>query len=667
MKELLLIAGIILSVKASFAQTTQDLGRIVVTASRIAQQEYEVAGNLTVIDAEQIAASNAQTIPDIVKEALGVSVYSSGTVKSSVVDIRGFGDTAARNVLVLIDGRKINTVDVSAPDLLQVPLESVERIEILRGAGTVLYGDNATGGVVSIITKKGKGEFSGRVGSSYGSYSKRKVDAEVSGEHKSLSYYLYSKYDDHRSFRDNGDLLSKDFSSRLAYALNDNFAVDLSLGWHDDSQGLPGGLTEAQIRTMGRKGTANPTDISHTKDRFVKLGTSLKPWPEDVNYGEFLIDYYYRNRDVRDEFNAFGAFHTKRNTDTHGITGKYVFDRTVFGQDVNFVTGVDYFDSENDIRGAGSNSDDITITKEEIGIYGFGEYELVDDVFVNAGTRYHEAKYTFDQRNVTVYQTQRPDEWASMGGVKWLYAPGSALHWNAQQTFRFLATDEWYSTANFPSFGITPGLNLNLRQQTGVQFEAGIKHSFGDKVILSLTPYWMDLNNEVYFDPVTFANRNFDKTRRTGVEFGQQYDLKEIFSIDDLQKLQAFVNYTFQKPEQKSGSNDGEDIPFAARHQAQFGLMTEVVKYVRLSLTSNYMGSRYRINDLANRAPKVKPHITLDTKVAYVRENYEIYAAVNNLTDQKYDDFVSTNSSLTTVNFFPADERNYELGVNIKF
>ena len=116
MKRIVLIpmAIIVLLTGTSFAQITSEMDTIIVTASRLAQDQYKVAGNVTVITSEEIQKSTAQTIPDILRRALGVNIYDSSTYKSSTVDIRGFGDTAARNVLVMIDGRRINTIDVSA-------------------------------------------------------------------------------------------------------------------------------------------------------------------------------------------------------------------------------------------------------------------------------------------------------------------------------------------------------------------------------------------------------------------------------------------------------------------------------------------------------------------------------------------------------------------------
>jgi iron complex outermembrane receptor protein len=651
----------------AFADQPVVLDDIVVTASRMAQRNYKVPANITVIDSQQIENSGAQNVSDILKEAVGVNIYDNSTAKSSVIDIRGFGDTASRNVLVLVNDRKVNNVDISGPDLVQIPLEAVERIEVVRGAGSVLYGDNAVGGVVNIITKKGKGDLKGRAGVSNGSYDARSVDMEVSGDKNHISYFGYSKYDDARGYRQNSDALTKDFNSRLGYDLSDKLSADVDVGWHEDNQRLPGGLTDSEIVALGRRGTANPDDYANTKDRYLKVGMDVKPWPEDIEWGKFSVDFDYRNRDVYDAFFSFGEFSTKRNIDTYGLTGKYVFDRQVFNKDVNFVTGVDYYDTSNDILGSGTNVDDISIFKKEIGVFGYAQYEALKDIYINAGTRYHQAEYEFHQRNVVVDQSQRPDVWSSTAGVRYDYAKGSNVHFNAQQTFRFLATDEWYSTANFPGFGITPGLNLNLDQQTGVQYETGIKHNFYDAVIVSVTPYQMDQHNEIFFDPVTFANSNYDQTRRRGVEVGQQTDLLKFFSAGPLDKLEFDSNYTYQDAEFLKGTFDENLIPLVPKHEANAILTVGFLKNYNVSFIGHYVGSRFAINDTANATSPVKPHCLMDTKLTYDRKYMEFYVALNNIFDEQYYSYISKSTFSNTKSYFPAPERNVTVGMSVKF
>ena len=645
--------------KDVYAAAVMELAPIIVTTSRMAQHDYKIAGNVTIIDRAQIQASHAQNVPDILRQALGTFIYDQNTAKTSTLDIRGFGDTASRNVLVLVNERKINAVDISGPDLLQIPVEAIERIEIIRGAGSVLYGDNAVGGVVNIITKQGKGDLSGRVGGFYGSYDAQGTDTEVSGEWKNVSYFLYSKYADDRGYRQNSDVLTKDFNGRLGYKLSEKMSAGLDFGWHEDSYDLPGGLTRDEIEATSRRDSTNPADVADTEDRFMKLSFDVTPWPEDIYLGRFVVDLHARKRDV---FDSFSGYDTDRNIRTLGVAPKYIFDHTIFDREVNFVTGIDYYDTENNIIGSGSNTDELTISKEEFGVYGFAELEVLPKLFANGGTRFHKADYAFSQRNVVVDEKKHPDEWVSMGGVKYEYGRGSTIHVNAQQTFRFLATDEWYSSFS--------GLNTNLEQQTGIQYEAGIKHNFDDVALVSVTPYWMVIDNEIFFDPTNGffgSNSNYDKTYRQGVEVGGKLDINHFLEWACLDKFEFFTNYTYQNPQFGEGVNDGKDIPMTPHQQATAGITSKFMKYYNMSLIGKYTGSRFAINDTLNVTSPAKPYYVMDLRLAYERDLIEIYLNVNNILNEQYSSYVVKSTTSTVKDEFPAPETNFTAGVNLKF
>jgi len=138
-----------------------DLEKIVVTPYRYGESLAKTAADVTVVTQDDIEGTNAQNVVDVLRTLPGITVkdyYGNGT--KAVVDIGGFGEQAALNVLVLVDGRRINDVDLSGVDWSQIPLDRVERIEVVHGgAGAVLYGDNASSGVINIITKKGSGKL----------------------------------------------------------------------------------------------------------------------------------------------------------------------------------------------------------------------------------------------------------------------------------------------------------------------------------------------------------------------------------------------------------------------------------------------------------------------------------------------------------------------------
>jgi outer membrane receptor for Fe3+-dicitrate len=500
------------------------------------------------------------------------------------------------------------------------------------------------------------------LGSEYGSFDQRRADTEVSGSHKDLSYYFYSSYADAKGYRQNSDVLNKDYNGRLGWTLTDILNVELMSSWHEDDYGLPGGLSDTELQTLGRRGSADDQDFGSTKDRNVHLRFDATPWPQDLDLGHLVVDLSYRNRDSYAEFAAYD-FGTKRMIDTLGLNAKYTFNQELLGHDVDFVTGVDLYDVKNDIWGSGSNSDDITISKDEFGAYVFGEVELLADTFMNAGTRYQRADYTFDQRSGTAnYEKQKADEQVSMLGVKYEYAPGSNIHAGVEQTFRFLATDEWYDTWS--------GLNTGLDQQTGIQYEVGIKHNFRNTTTVGITPYWIETEDEIFFDPKSGffgSNSNYDTTRRLGVECEQRTDLLKIVEVDALNRWELFSSYVYQQPEFFDGSNDGKRIPMVPENQWTAGTSFGFWEHYDFSVSGRYTGSRFAINDTLNETAKVKSHIVMDTKLSYRRPDYQVYLAVDNVLGEQYYSYVSKAVGSFVKDYYPAPERTFRVGMSVLF
>ena len=138
------------------ADGARDLDTVVITATRFAEPESRLPANTSVITRDDIRNSPARDLPGILKSSAGVVVRAlSGSLGiDSTIDIRGFGESAGSNTLILLDGQRLNPIDLGSINWSAIPLDSVERIEILRGTGSVQYGDKATGGVVNIITDK---------------------------------------------------------------------------------------------------------------------------------------------------------------------------------------------------------------------------------------------------------------------------------------------------------------------------------------------------------------------------------------------------------------------------------------------------------------------------------------------------------------------------------
>ncbi len=633
-----------------------DLGRIIVVSDRWGKSESRLGSNITVIDSAKIEKSNANNLADLLQLEGSINVGSySTTRKNTYLDLRGFGESSPMNILVLIDGRRVNQIDISGVDWLQISLRSIERIEIIRGSASVLYGDNAVGGVINIVTKKGEGKLNVGVNSRYGSYNMNSHDTEISGSSDKFSYYFYSQYFDTDGYRDNDSLLSKNFNSRLGYDLDERIKFDLSLGMHKDKYGLPGALSVSDLNLLGRRGTAYPDDRGYTRDRYIKLQIDTEPAWDDLEIGNFIAEVSLRKRKTYSSLIAFGVNSTtSHDIDNLGLAAKYKKEFRVCSRDIEFITGIDFYEAENFIESRGYSVDDIIITKGSLGYFVLLDAQLIDALSLSMGYRLEKNNYTFDQAAPSLrYEQKNPHDSVLSTKLFYEYASASNVYLGYEENFRFPATDEWYSI-----FAAT-GLNTLLEPQSGRQYEFGLKHSFNEMSKINATVFLMDIKDEIFYNPLTFTNENYDRTRRKGIDLG--------FEVKPFEGLTLFSNYTYQMAKFRGGDFADKEIPAVPNNLASCGLRLVFLDYFHASLSSKYTGSRYLISDQRNQVEKLKHHLTVDGRLSYNRKELEVFIGINNIFNQKYSELAVTNATGTAKNFYPAPERNFMVGMSYRF
>lgn len=204
----------------TFAAEDINLDDVVVTASRVPQTRESVIADVTVIDQEEIKRAGQSTLVELLAHQAGIEISSSGGAgTASGVFIRG---TNTSHVVVLIDGMRVDSATLGTTAFENLPLGQIEKIEILRGPASTLYGQDAIGGVIQIFTKKGEGavKFNGNVG--YGSYNTKRANAGVSGSVGDTSFALNVSSLDTNSFSaintKNKDYNDKDTYRNLAFS-----------------------------------------------------------------------------------------------------------------------------------------------------------------------------------------------------------------------------------------------------------------------------------------------------------------------------------------------------------------------------------------------------------------------------------------------------------------
>jgi iron complex outermembrane receptor protein len=639
-----------------------SLEKIVVTSTRSSEDIKNAPNSITVITRQDIESSKVKTIPDMLREEAGIAVkeYSAGNAKQANIDIRGFGENGPSNVLVMVDGRRVTQIDLSGTDWAQIPLSEVERIEVIRGAASVFYGDNACGGVVNIITRSGGGKPAIKVAQEIGSYATYTSKAEASGRFKNLDYYSLARYYQSAGYRNNNDIKAKDFGLKLGVAASDILATKLSLGYHGDTYGLPGPLNDIQLNTRGRRATVFPLDDAQSEDYFGNL-TLESDFQER---GKIAADLSARVRQVKSNYMSTSfPWQTDNYITTFGFTPKYILDNPFLDHGNKLTVGFDYYEAQDHIKDGQPNAENnvIVISKRSTGTYIFDQFKLLDALTLSPGYRYEHARYNFEQISAAANQQSRQKDFSEQvftAGLNYAYdKKDSSLYFNFSQSFRFPLVDEFFSSG-FPGFG-GGGLDTALSPQTADNYEVGVRHNFDKATYVDAALFLMDFKDEIYLDPFTFRNSNYSRTRHEGLEC----EGKTRF----WNKVNLFANYTFTDARFRKGLYSGNKIPAVPQQKWSAGFDVDFYPDLNFSLVTNYVGERYFISDLRNMFPRMAAYTTVDIRLSYAKNGFSAYTGINNVFDEEYYEYGAISTMSNTKNYYPSPQRNFIIGASVKF
>ena len=660
------IAAFLFTNQAVFAapedENTIDIEKIVVTTSRTEENVKDTTKGTTIIGQEDIEDSGGQTIPDVLRTTEGLEVRDfTGSGKTTNVDMRGFGETGPSNMLVLIDGRRVNAIDLSNTDWSQINLSQVERIEVVRGADSVLYGDNAASGVVNIITKKGQGKPAVKIEEKGGSYTTSAGAVETSGSNEKSSYRVSAEYFNTDGYRKNSDLFRKDFGLQLGHSFTPDFSTNLTWGYHADRYGLPGALKESELSSLGRRATTKPDDSADSEDYFFNL--ELKQDFQDK--GQLATNFSGRFRSTDGHYISFSGTHDDY-IPTYSFTPRYSLKTDLFGKENTLIAGLDATYATDDILDRNTGiffqfNDKIEIAKRNIGQYLQDQIRLNEKLSLKAGFRHEQARYDFRQLTEISSKDKKIEENNVYDvGAVYAYAEDSQVYVDYATSFRYPLIDEFFSSKTFGGGGLNPSLSPQL----GKNIEAGVRHSLTKEWQCRINFFRQDITNEIFLNPDTYTNANYDKTIHQGVEAETDVQLSDMLGL--------FANYTFTSAKFGKGAFKGNEIPAAPKNKASGGIRWKPKPSLRLNLIVNYVGSMFLISDQANAFPKMDEYVTVDLNLNYNLKDMEFFLNLNNIFDAKYSEYGVISFGFPPFvpaerAFYPAAGRNVMAGVRYKF
>lgn len=628
----------------ALTQNVSPLPEIVITAKRHPQPENTIPANVSVITADDIQKSPARNISDILRYQSGIEVTDMiGASRQASVDIRGFGaESAPNNTLVLMDGRRLNSSVIPEVDWSAIPLDQIDRIEVVRGGGSVLYGDKAVGGVIHIITKKGAAKNLLTSDTSFASFNTLKQSLSLSGSQGPIGYFVGGGFSESDGYRINNFFRNKTSNLAINYNNGSPFSLSANVSLKQDKYGMPGWSAANQ----STRSSSTPKDYAGTE------GYSFAITPKLTLSEDFELELGIQNSNT--QYSAYWDSSKKRyawQVLQTSISPKAVWKFQALDLQHEVTLGLDLSLAE---RGNGKKDDYAAYGKlsgTQTGVYINDTVQLIPEkLLLDLGYRYTRAAYDFQKAN------ENFDIHSQRYGLTYLLDPQSKLFASVDKSFRtaVFENDSVFGPSGKPSDILTP--------QTSWTYQIGAKKTLCKYFSSSLTGFIIKTSDEIFYDPIA-GNSNYPKTNRKGIELG--------FESDPLNSLHCFANYTLLDAKLGSGSYSGKSIPATARHAIQTGMVYSPCKFIDLDLRGRWLTGRYGISDWKNQQKHWdgSEFLTVDSKVTLKPHPWlKVYAGVNNMFNQRYSEYGAYDSwGMTPLNNdvvrYPSAKRNFIAGL----
>lgn len=619
---------------ADTAVDVYELEDTVVTAERMPTKKMETPANTAVITAKEIEDNHYQSVDEAIGHVNGVSIVRMGGGLRSYVRINGDD-----RVVLLVDGQRLND-DQGAPsgrfsvDLNMIPsMDNIQRIEIVKGGGSALYGSDAVGGVINIITKNAvKNET--KVDINTGSWGSHNYSISTQGKEKDFSWFITGglqkrghfdyKFNGNSPTMENSDYNNNSFSMKLKNRFSD--ATSLVLSYNHKS--VDSGLYDCS-------GATSSLPIS--------FGDRLQE-----NFNNYSITWNY-NEDK--EIPAYIRFFYNEKTINMGYVD---WSTGIKWQHAPFYTRVMGIDTQ---RGWKLSDKHTLVTGSE---WHQSNSENV------AGGRYQGKKIT--NRSIFLQDTWKlADKWTLVPGLRMDNHSMFGTHWSPKIAVNYLADADTQIYASWGRVFKSPSAddlytyntvystfgNPNLKPETGYTATVGMNHNFNDKTSMGISVFYSSLTNAIAWpqvQPSVWAATNLDKEKRRGLELSFKQELSPMWSYD--------LGYSYIKREATfTGSPMIVDYGNLQPNGYRIG-----VHYKSGAWKANLLGTIGSGLD-AQYYNNNSSYNVWDFNLSYdIKKNITTYFKVNNITNQEH--FEQSNSSSV---YYPCAGRFYQVGLTCTF
>jgi vitamin B12 transporter len=577
---------LILSPAALFAQALPPTSEsIVVTATATPEEEKQLGVATTVITREEIQKSGRVTVLELLRSVPALNVVQSGSDGSQTsIFLRGTNST---QTLVLVDGARVNSAYFPGYDFSGLTTENVERIEIVRGPFSALYGSEAIGGVVQIFTRPPQEGFSGSVTAEGGNADTASASAFVTGGSGPLS--VAASY---RFANTNGDVPNSNWREN-----NGSARVDWQAS-ADARIGIEGSILSGKVGSPGPVGMENPAANTVLKEERLALPVNVTLSPTNHLNGFFAT--VWSKPEFNDPEGQFGAYASQ--TDARTVQAQ-VSDSASFGP--HTVTAIALW-TQSSVTSTDTYG--TSLDGQQTTIWGIGAQDSVTlgQFLINGGVRYDG-------------NSQFGSAVSPRGSIAWL---SKDQKWKVRagggSAFRAPTVGELY----FPFYG-----NPDLKPERSVSWEAGGEAYVGKGGRVEVTYFWNDLKDLIVYDFHSSKTENIGSARTQGVEVGYRQQI--------LAPLALQASYTYTDAVDRTN-----DTPLLRRPKniASLTVAWQPLPALSIEVRGLYTGTRADANPITSD-PLVDPsYFRLDLFASWQFGTFAPYLRINNLTDASYDE-----------------------------
>jgi len=594
-----------------------------ITSTAIKTDELKSTDAVEVYTQEDIEKSHAKDLYEFFNTQTSlITMPTFGNPFSQKLDMHGYGiGDGYQNIVINLNGRKINNIDMVPALLSSISPASISRIEIIKSSGIVTGGDGANAGVINITTKKNNDKSLTFYGGTYGmvdgsvylSHSDDKLSVSFSAEGK--------KSDGIRYINDNGEKDKNKLTNvnlDISYKVLDSLELKAGVNFARTDVFYASSLTKAQYEKDPTQKSSNFYPATHqTYDsNAITLGASY-----------YISDELTLNIDASKEKKKsdYLTYSYKADYDYGSAKINLEYDNDTF----SLITGVDAFDGlrlTHATRWSISNN----TQKNNIAGYVMSRFSF-NNLSIKAGYRYEKVKYEFEDATKS-----NKDEHSLHGaelGFNYTLDDENSVFVNYARSYQAPDIDRFFNRGVFNNF-----INPSKANSYTLGF-----NSITEKNKFKISAYYIDLADEIYYykdsinswpNPSLSVNTNIDKSTKYGLDIYDKYIINDEFDI-------VFnYNYVRAKIDEEMGRNGenyaDKDLPGVPKHnvKATFSYMPN--SYATIALTQTYRSSAYSANDFSNNATqKQEAYNTTDISATYAKDNWEVFAKINNLFNQK--------------------------------